>query len=77
MGKRIAFSYLTCLVLRSDTGCDVVAVQFPGTCPGFPSLEAQLTKFLLKFGKVKSLHLLQNAIHSLPYLFPIGFAYVL
>ena len=28
--------YLACLILRTASGCDIVAVKFPGACPGFP-----------------------------------------
>ena len=77
MGKRIAFPYLACLVFRSAPGFHVVAVEFACTCPGFPYLEAQFSEFPAESGKVKPLHPYKNIIHSLFYLFPVGFAYIL
>lgn len=59
MGESVAFPYLACLILRTASGCDIVAVKFPGACPGFPDFKTSLTKFFLEFGKVKALHLLQ------------------
>ena len=64
MGESVAFPYLACLILRTASGCDIVAVKFPGACPGFPDFKTSLTKFFLEFGKVKALHLLQYAVHG-------------
>lgn len=64
MGESVAFPYLACLILRTASGCDIVAVKFPGACPGFPDFKTSLTKFFLEFGKVKTLHLLQYAVHG-------------
>ena len=58
------FPYLACLILRTASGCDIVAVKFPGACPGFPDFKTSLTEFFLEFGKVKALHLLQYAVHG-------------
>ena len=64
MGESVAFPYLACLILRTASGCDIVAVKFSGACPGFPDFKTSLTKFFLEFGKVKALHLLQYAVHG-------------
>ena len=77
MGKRIIFPYLACLVFCSAPGFHVITVEFAGTCPGFPYLETQLSEFTAESGKVKSLHPCKDTVHSLFYLFPVGFAYVL
>ena len=44
-------------------------------CEGY--LETQLSEFTAESGKVKSLHPCKDTVHSLFYLFPVGFAYVL
>ena len=47
MGESVAFPYLACLILRTASGGDIVAVKFPGACPGFPDFKTSLTKFFL------------------------------
>ena len=51
MGESVAFPYLACLILRTASGCDIVAVKFPGACPGFPDFKTSLTKFGMKDAK--------------------------
>ncbi len=77
MGESVAFPYLACLILRTAPGCDIVAVKFPGACPGFPDFEAQFAEFLLEFGKVKALQLLQYFVHGFLDFRFVGFADVL
>ena len=77
MGECVTFPNLACLVFRSAPGCDIVAVKFSGACPGFPNFESQFAKFLLEFGKVKALQLLQYLVHGFLDFRFIGFSDVL
>ena len=52
MGESVAFPYLARLILRTASGCDVVAVKFSGACPGFPNFKTSPTKFFLEFSQV-------------------------
>lgn len=53
MGESVAFPYLACLILRTASGCDIVAVKFPGACPGFPDLKPLLPSSSLNLVKSK------------------------
>ena len=77
MGESVAFPYLARLILRTASGCDVVAVKFSGACPGFPNFKTSPTKFFLEFSQVKALHLLQDVVHGFLDFRFVGFADVL
>lgn len=77
MGESVAFPYLARLILRTASGCDVVAVKFSGACPGFPNFKTSPTKFFLEFSQVKALHLLQYVVHGFLDFRFVGFADVL